>query len=87
MHLPQRFTPTRRQLLKATGLTAGAVVAGQALASPAQASTRRLHDDTEKKGAAGRLYTGTPPGLGNGRTADSAYLRGPGLISAYAGGL
>lgn len=76
---------SRRRLLGGLGMSAGAVVASQAIATPAHAATYRLHDDTTQRGQ-GRLYSGSPNNSGCD-TANSSSCRGPGRMSVYWGAL
>src|SRR4051812_35968929 len=76
---------SRRQVLTALGLSTGVIVATQALPAPAHASTSRLHDDTALRGQ-GKLYSGSN-NSNDDDTAASSDCPGPGLLSAYWGGL
>lgn len=82
-----QFVVTRRRVIGLAGLSVGAVAAGAVTpaAVSALAVTDYLHRDTDRRGE-GRLYSGSVnhPGCD---TAHSADCPGPGLLSAYWGGL
>jgi hypothetical protein len=85
--IPHPSSVDRRRFLALMGLSAGAVVGTQALGSAAEAATWRLHDNTHLVGLS-RLYSGSVNNnVPRCDTAASSDCPGPGLLSAYWGGL